>query len=209
MSKVQNPIIGAAIGQAGGMIFTRSLDKNIMRSRPISYADRNSPAQQDNRQRMAICSGLTKADSKKALDSAFPTRPYGQTRYSRFLQLILVVVAVSNKVAAYAWANLVAIGNGTLEGLTGDPAYTNETTGIQINWDSDANGTTRLATDKVYVFLFNQTKGTGYSEVTTATRDDENVSIPYPAGWLRGDTIKCYVGITRPGVYDSSPAIAL
>lgn len=39
MSKVQNPIIGRATGQAGGMVFSTNYGSNIIRTKPLTYTE--------------------------------------------------------------------------------------------------------------------------------------------------------------------------
>ena len=49
MTKIQNPIIGRAKGQAGGMVFTTLFGANVMKAKPYSYRDANTLVQRDNR----------------------------------------------------------------------------------------------------------------------------------------------------------------
>ena len=49
MAIVQNPIIGRAKGQAGGVVFTTLNGQNVMKAKPNSYRDANTVTQQANR----------------------------------------------------------------------------------------------------------------------------------------------------------------
>jgi len=42
MAIIQNPLIGRAKRQAGGMVFQTVFEKNIMRSKPFIYRDKKS-----------------------------------------------------------------------------------------------------------------------------------------------------------------------
>ena len=45
MAIIQNPLIGRAKRQAGGMVFQTVFEKNIMRSKPFIYRDKKSDQQ--------------------------------------------------------------------------------------------------------------------------------------------------------------------
>lgn len=53
MSVVQNPIIGRASGKFSTAIFQKWKDKNVLRSKPLTVANPNSPAQQMRRNMFA------------------------------------------------------------------------------------------------------------------------------------------------------------
>lgn len=87
MARTQNPIIGRTRGQAGGMVFATVNGENVMRARPASYRDANSPAQQENR---AIQSGIAKALGmiKAVLAALFLKYPAGMPPYSKVISQI-------------------------------------------------------------------------------------------------------------------------
>ena len=209
MAITQNPITGTMRKTAGGMVFSRSLDQNVMRAKPITYNDRKSDEQVKQRVRMKACHGLSKADSKKALDAAFPTRPTKQTKFSAFVQAIIKVITGGLTGATYDWTKLLSFGNGTLRNLIISPSLTKSVSAIQINWSNPLDITLREQMSMVYIFLFNTTKGQGYSVVTDTSAGSDSLDLNYPTGWAQADTIKCYVGTTSPELYNSSPAVQI
>lgn len=209
MAITQNPITGTMRKTAGGMVFSRSLDQNVMRAKPITYNDRKSDAQVKQRVRMKACHGLSKADSKKALDAAFPTRPTKQTKFSAFVQAIIKVINGGLTSVTYDWTNLLSFGNGTLRNLLISPSFTKAVSTFQINWTNPLEMTLQEEISLVYIFLFNTTKGQGYSVVTDTSAESLSLELNYPTGWVQADTIKCYVGTTSPALYNSSPAVQI
>ena len=207
MAIVQNPIIGAAKKSAGGMVFSRSLDQNIIRAKPITYNDRNSEAQQVVRGRMKQVSGLTKADSKKALDALYPTRPFKQTKYSRFVQQIMKAFKYVAGVITTAWENVPTLGNGTLAMELRNPQLSAEPTQIIVSVDALSVTVGNALRYKMFYVLLNITHGTGTSGIVPASPSSSEAQIDYPNGWKSSDDIQGYVGIMDTASFNSTLAI--
>lgn len=207
MAITQNPIIGTARKTAGGMVFSRSLDQNIIRAKPITYADRKSDAQMKQRNRMAAVNGLTKADSKKALDALYPTRPNKQTKYSRFVQQLILVV--TGLVAGFTlnFSVLPSMGNGTLQNFSSGISFMKDSSALQVLFSNGAPSGSDREDDLAFVIIFNETLNSGYSEITPARLADESATIVYPAGWLQAHTYQVYVGFTSAELYNSTLAV--
>ena len=207
MAIVQNPIIGTARKSAGGMVFTRSLDQNVIRAKPITYADRKSDKQLIQRNRMKATNGLTKADSKKALDALYPQRPNKQTRYSRFVQQVITVVTGLVNGFTLNFSVLPSMGNGTLPLLATNFSFSDDSGQIEITWTITApTGSPRLS-DKAFAFLFNERLKTGYSVILASTLSDNSGSFPVPDGWVMQDIVACYIGFTSNSEYNSTIAV--
>lgn len=209
MAITQNPITGTMRKTAGGMVFSRSLDQNVMRAKPITYNDRKSDAQIKQRVRMKACHGLSKADSKKALDAAFPTRPTKQTKFSAFVQAIIKVIIGGLTGVTYDWTKLLSFGNGTLRNVLIDTGLTPNSNNLYFEWNVPADLTQAENTSSVYVFLFNATKGQGWSSASIAEVSDGSVELNYPTGWSQADSIRAFIGTTSAALYNSSPAVQI
>lgn len=191
------------------MVFSRSLDQNVMRAKPITYNDRKSDAQIKQRVRMKACHGLSKADSKKALDAAFPTRPTKQTKFSAFVQAVIKVIIGALTNVTYDWSKLPSFGNGTLRNLFFDTNLTANSNNLHFEWDVLADITQAESAFSVYVFLFNTSKGQGWSSASIAEVSDGSVDLAYPNGWTQADSIRAFIGTTSPALYNSSPAVQI
>ena len=198
MAITQNPIIGATRQSAGGMVFSRSLDQNIIRAKPITYNDKNSDAQKAVRGRMTTVTGLAKADSKKALDALYPTRPAKQTKFSRLIQQLMAAVTVIAGEVTTNFANLLSLGNGTLANYFTQLSFAFETGQYTI---SGINNIPDIATNtnyRLFAFVFNSTVGAGTSlQATTALTNNSSILLDLPTGWTSTDDVTVYVGYTN------------
>lgn len=207
MAITQNPIIGATRQSAGGMVFSRSLDQNVIRAKPITYNDKNSDAQKAVRGRMTTVTGLAKADSKKALDALYPTRPTKQTKFSRLIQQLMAAVTVIDDVVTTNFANLLAIGNGTLVNyFTSILNDKGSEDWVLIAWNAIPDIATNTAY-RMYGYAFNVTKGIGTSFIDTVplTANSTYTFTP-PAGWEMSDEVVFYLGYTNSITGNSSLA---
>lgn len=84
MSKVQNPIIGRAKGQAGGMVFTTLNGQNVMKAKPNSYRDANTMAQRANRS-LHILIVLLVSSIKLFARSLFEKQPSDMPAFSKLV----------------------------------------------------------------------------------------------------------------------------
>lgn len=207
MAIVQNPVIGVARNSAGGMIFSRSLDQNVMRAKPITYNDKKSQAQKDVRLRLLTESGLTKADCKKALDYAYPTRPTGQTKYSRFVQETIPAVQVENDVITIDFDTVQSFGNGSLstETLVAETLFEEGIVSVAFN-----NGTARSLSEQrliPFIFVFDKVLKEGYSTngIAIGTNISQNLAIPTKFDTIAN--IAIYAGFFDPIAYNSTKAM--
>lgn len=210
MAITQNPIIGATRQSAGGMVFSRSLDQNVIRAKPITYNDKNSDAQQAVRRRMTAVTGLAKADSKKALDALYPTRPTKQTKFSRLIQQLMAAVTVIAGVITTHFANVLTLGNGTLASYFTATSFEAGAGTILV---TQSNVIPDIATNsnyRAFAFLFNVTKGTGYSATLTAPLTASGMcSFAVPYSWAESDDVEVYFGYTNIVTGNSSLAYRL
>lgn len=207
MAITQNPIIGASRQSAGGMVFSRSLDQNIIRAKPITYNDKNSDAQKAVRGRMTTVTGLAKADSKKALDALYPTRPTKQTKFSRLIQQLMAAVTVIAGVVTINFANLLTLGNGTLANYFTTLSFTFETGQYIISCLDSIPDIATNTNYRLFAFVFNSTVGAGTSlEGTSPLTAHGSILLDLPTGWDSSDDVAVYIGYTNVLTGNSSLA---
>lgn len=208
MAIVQNPIIGTAKKSAGGMVFSRSLDQNVIRAKPITYSDRKSDAQIMQRNKMKTAGGLTKADSKKALDVLYVKRPNKQTRFSRYMQQILAAITgtLVAPFATFDWSKVPTLGNGTLRNVFETLGIARAGDEIIVEWTLVGDITPSESTSKAFAVILNTTTMEGISVVNLDTVGSLGNSISNPPGWDDTDVIAVYVGYYDPTKFDSSLA---
>ncbi|MEI7513177.1 MAG: hypothetical protein WCJ74_00970 [bacterium] len=81
MAIVQNPIIGASSGKAGGMIFSRVFSNNIIRANPSHYRDNPGTVQLQKRADITVYSKLLSV-AIPYLPAFFSQPPKGMSYYS-------------------------------------------------------------------------------------------------------------------------------
>ena len=87
MAVVQNPIIGRARGQAGGMVFTTQFGRNVLKSKALSVANPKTDKQLGRRAAMTQTVALYRsiAPERKtnfSVRDGFPDVPYGKVCFS-------------------------------------------------------------------------------------------------------------------------------
>lgn len=88
MTLIQNPIIGAARKQSGGMVFSRANGQNIMRAKPFNVNMKHNK----NRDKQKVkfkAGGELAAKVKSFCKDLYPTNKPGRTAYSSFFRDLL------------------------------------------------------------------------------------------------------------------------
>ena len=113
MSIVQNPIIGRAKGQAGGMVFTTLNGQNVMKAKPNSYRDANTVTQQTNR---SLHTDLVRmaASIKSQARSLFEKQPSDMPAFSKLVQQLSAGVDRSGGAPVFDPSDIV-IGSGSVD----------------------------------------------------------------------------------------------
>lgn len=137
MARIQNPVIGRSKGQAGGMVFTTLNGQNVMKAKPYSYRDANTPVQQQNRALNTIIAILC-AELASIARSLFQVQPPTMPAYSRLIQQLQK--AASRVMPTYS---PVLIGTEIGSGIFSDPIssaiYTTGTGSLTVQWSGDKN----------------------------------------------------------------------
>lgn len=191
MAIIQNPIIGRARKSAGGMVFATLYENNVMRAKPISVKNPNTPAQQRQREFIADLTAIAKMASPDLLIELFPNPVSGRSRYSEFQRQLAVGRDVSGESGVVDLSKVKKLGNGP-KYLSGVPSTTLsadqisvDLTDVSTNWDEpDA---------EIYLLAINKTLNQIKLIDTGSTHSDGEFSVSIPAGWTVADDITVFV----------------
>lgn len=180
MARVQNPIIGQAINQAGGMIFSVWKQLKVMRSKPLSVANPRTPAQEAVRRRMALLASLCR-EVLQGIRLGFVRFQNGTTQWAQFLKENYTTGTSDNGTTASLIVTALKFAKGTLlqvqdleiAGVSGQD--------ITVNWTDNSGQPGAASNDKLHAVLVNA-NGLAIAYVDTgAKRADASVVITAPA----------------------------
>ena len=193
MSIVQNPIIGRAKGQAGGMVFTTLNGQNVMKAKPNSYRDANTTTQQANRSlhtdivRMA---SSIKADARKL----FEKQPYDMPAFSKLVQQLSTAVDRSGAQPVFDPTGLT-IGSGSIDPEVVNSSNTAAANKFQLQWNPDAVAAPECDTLIVSAIVIDKVA----KKIAIITADDDQVfsnggaTFSIPAGFTKAN---CKLALT-------------
>jgi len=179
MSKIQNPIIGRAKGQAGGMVFSTLYGANVMRAKPFQYRDKNSTTQQKFRSLFRYAVNFAAKLKFNAAD-LFETPPAKMSPYSKLISQIRPAFTLSGSSVLFN-PNTMEIGQGSIP--TPDTLTISGTgyTGSKYQFASDELQDTEELTDTISILAVSK-DGTQVALCPcTETRADEEATIVLPA----------------------------
>lgn len=202
MAIIQNPVIGRARKQAGGMVFSKMYDKNIMRAKPAYVTPSNTTAQQGQRAFITKLTSLAKGFTPDDLIRLFPSKPASRSRYSELQKQLSAGRNVSGATANIDLSKVPVLGNG-IDVSIEDPSFVWEGDGIDLNWEYSLTPTTLNATDKAFCVVFNLTKNEAFQTSPSAQFSSGGLSIVVPSTWQASDIYYVYLGFVstkfKPG----------
>ena len=185
MSKIQNPIIGRAKGQAGGMVFSTLYGSNVMRAKPFQYRDKNSTTQQKFRSLFRYAVNFAAKLKFNAAD-LFETPPAKMSPYSKLISQIRPAFTLSGQSVTFN-PNTLEIGQGSIPTPDSLTLTNNGLTGSQFVFDSDNLQDTEHLTDTIAVLAVSK-DGTQVAVCPcTETRANEQCVIVLPADLIAYD----------------------
>lgn len=180
MARVQNPIIGQAINQAGGMIFSVWKQLKVMRSKPLSVANPKTPAQEAVRRRMALLASLCR-EALQGIRLGFVRYQNGTTQWAQFLKENFATGTSDNGTTASLIPSALTFAKGTLlqvqefeiSGVSGQD--------ITVVWSDNTGQPGAAGNDMLHVVLVND-DGAAVAYVNTGVQRSATVAvIPAPA----------------------------
>jgi hypothetical protein len=185
MSKIQNPIIGRAKGQAGGMVFSTLYGANVMRAKPFQYRDKNSTTQQKFRSLFRYAVNFAAKLKFNAAD-LFETPPAKMSPYSKLISQIRPAFTLTGPDVIFN-PNTIEIGQGSIP--TPDTLTLTNTglTGSKFQFASDNLQDTEDLNDTIAILAVSK-DGTQVALCPcTEKRADEMATIVLPADLIAYD----------------------
>lgn len=104
MSKVQNPIIGRATGQAGGMVFSTNYGSNIIRTKPLTYTEPTGVEHRKKKVKFKASAELA-AKVKGIAKTLYPTNAGNVGAYAQLVRDLVPAFDVVNDNAVFKPSN--------------------------------------------------------------------------------------------------------
>lgn len=202
MARVQNPIIGQAINQAGGMIFSVWKQLKVMRSRPLKVANPRTPAQEAVRRRMALLASLMR-EALQGIRIGFVRYQNGTTQWAQFLKENYATGTSDNGTTAslittaltFAKGTLLQVPNLEIDSVTGQ--------NIALAWTDNSGQPGANGNDELHVVLVNATGDAVAYEYNGTKRSDGHATVTAPAD-ITAATAKVIAFFATPAADDVS-----
>lgn len=188
MTKVQNPIIGRSRGSAGGMTFSKSLGKNIMRAKAFEVNNPKTAAQTTQRNFFTQVSDLVAGFSPNQLRTLFPTLPKGITRRNALFKQIAAENQTVDDVKSVKLADVVTLGNAPTMDF-GTTTCTNTAGTIAVELDAAVKANVSVKDYYFVAVVVNETKSDMIMPAVTNKVETGTLSITAPDSWETADTI--------------------
>ena len=196
MARIQNPIIGRAKGQAGGMVFTTLNGANVMKAKPNSYRDANTLIQQGNR---VLHTDIVKmaASIKASARGLFEKQPADMPAFSKLVQQLAGAVDRSGAQPVFNPAG-IEIGSGSVILANQNFVYTPNNGIVAATWDASsltvdsdlAQSPSLLAIDKSSKKVYLITTGANCFS-------DESEEFTLPSGLVANNLHYCIVNSAK------------
>lgn len=154
MARIQNPIIGQAVNQAGGMVFSLWKTLKVMRAKPLSVANPRTTGQTAQRNRMVLFAQLFR-EILQTIRVGYVRYQTGTTQWAQFVKdNLMSATSVSGTTASLIPANmqfskgsLLPVADLVIDSITGQ--------NIEVTWTDNSGTPGAATTDKVYIVVVN------------------------------------------------------
>lgn len=190
MGKINRGILGGVSGKVANIIGGSWKGIAYLRSLPLSVSQPNTAAQVNQRTRFSMLVFVAKLMLLDIVQPLWNRLAVKQSGYNMFIQQNSPNFNQSGVVDPSLF--LIADGNATGAPILSMLAssITDECT---INWNDNSGSGTALATDKVFIGLYDQANDEWYAFQTSATRADETVILSGLTGLTSPGTLHGYL----------------
>ena len=188
-ARVQNPIIGQAINQAGGMIFSVWKQLKVMRSKPLSVANPKTPAQEAVRRRMALLASRCR-EALQGIRLGFVRFQNGTTQWAQFLKENYATGTTDNGTTASLIPTALTFAKGTLLQVSDLEIGTVVGQSIPLTWTPNGGQPGANQSDTLHAILVNDDGSAIAYLPTGSTRGTGSVTLSAPADII---TNACHV----------------
>jgi hypothetical protein len=205
MAKIKSGILGPVSGRIGGVVGAKWKDVPVLRSYPISVANPNTSAQQNQRGKFGQCVSVARFLLADLIHVYWDPFSRTMSGFNHFIQV---------NIDAFGPESLISPENfysarGVLSGLKDADLSTNLAShSLLITWSDNSGEGDALGLDCLAVCWYNITQGYWSFKLTTAVRQDEECSIidPYLAS---GNVLHVYPFLSREDISRISDSVYL
>jgi hypothetical protein len=201
MGKLKGGILGPVTGKVGAVVGSVVGGQNVLKSMPASYADKKSDSQIEQRGAFKATLELYQAISG-VVKQAFVEKPAVRSAYNEFMSQNVGAAITSDTIS---WGDLV-IAKGSLSAPTIACTFPADPTKINFAWTNDADGSNKLASDKIICCAINSATKEIVATSGTQTRATGTAVLTVPAHFA-GVDIQTYAYALRADGKKSSNTI--
>jgi hypothetical protein len=182
MARTSNPLIGKSRNKIGGVVMSTWKGINVLREKPATVANPNTPAQQAQRSIMRQLVAAARA-ILSTLHVSFRQEAVEQSQYNAFIHANAPqAFSVSGAVATFIAANLVTA-KGTLIPPEDLAAVVDTGRVYDLTWTDNTGDSGANASDVFTAVVVNAAGTTIKTIQTAATRSDAGTSVTIPGAW--------------------------
>ena len=205
MAVVQNPIIGRARGQAGGMVFTTQFGRNVLKSKALSVANPKTDKQLGRRAAMTQTVALYRSIAP-VVQAGFRSKAIGMSAYNAFSSFNIKQAysfEASGKEIQIPAKSKVSVGTIKKESKTASTQAA-AAKDVVVTFPTTFAGAGQSASDKVAVVVVNETKGETAFSFGKAIRSEGTSTVTMPSNLTAEDVLHIYLGFIRDDGTDAS-----
>jgi hypothetical protein len=209
MAVVQNTLIGSSRGKVGGTVFTKQFGKNVLKSKPLSVANPNTPKQQDQRASLTKTVALYRSISA-VINQTFKSQAVGMSAFNAFTSKAkLNAFTYSGDGNPVFVPGSLLISKGTISPVAATgKEITIPAKSVSVNFPSTLSDASQASTDKVVIGLYNATKGTIRASVTNAMRSAGTATATFDNVDLSTDAYHVYLAFLASDGSKASDSVA-
>ena len=206
MGKIKQGILGGFSGKVGPVIGSSWKGKAVMKAQALSYNDRNSEQQQQQRMKFGLI-GKFVSSIIGFVNVGFRKRAVGMTAPNAAVSCNIDTAITGT------WPNyqldytLTLVSDGPVD-LPYSPNATADGTTLSLTWADNSGMGNAETGDKVMVLVYNPTKNQTIYNTSLAERNERNATLTLPTAWT-GDTVNVWMAMVRPSSGDSSKSTFL
>lgn len=175
MAIVQNPLIGQTKGKVGNVIFYKSFNNNIIRSKPIHVANPRTPAQVSSRSMFKLCQSFIAKNLLLFRDTCQSLIDNNSVYIAAIKYYMNEVAIKENDIYKFDLTKMI-FSAGELTNIAAPTLCTiDENFDISVTWNDNTGTGTAAANDIINFILFNVT--TDIVKQFTATRETSALEI--------------------------------
>lgn len=205
MGKIKQGILGGFSGKVGPVIGTSWKGKAVIKARALSYNDRNSLAQQEQRAKFTLLSQLL-AKIVGFVRIGFAKKAVGITAPNAAMAAN-IDEAVSGAFPQFAvdFEHLL-VANGTVD-LPYTPTGDLDSGTVTVTYADNTGRGDALADDKVMLLLYSEPLNQAVYNTDAAVRSARTASIDVPSTWTGTGKIHAYLAMRRESTGQCSPSV--